>query len=161
MGEHETGINYGPVGYVNSEGEVQLNADVTPGQFLYVVEPELYAVASRIVGAFKAADSERFEPFKNTYIDGYSGTEQENQVMVSVRDLRAMERFFDETGRSSPVADKAQELYLSGRADQRWVKVAKPWQIGAALANGDVACILHLTETGYAAALASVDSASW
>lgn len=161
MGEQEPGINHGPVGYVNSEGDVQLNADVLPGQFLYVVEPELYSAAGRIVESFKAADAMRFEPFKNTYHEPSSGTEQENAVMVSVRDLRAMERFFDETGRSSPVADKALELYMSGRADQRWIKAAKPWQIGAALANADVSCILHLTETGYAAALASVDAASW
>ena len=169
MGNNEAGTNYGPIGKVVQDEETGVfSAEVSQsaellmaGQPIYTVEPELYAIAAGITEAFKAYDAERFEPVKTTYKSPISGLEVENAVTVSVRLLRELEAFMDAAERTSPLADRAQELYLSGRADERWIKVAQPWQIGAAFANPTVACILHLTKDGYAAALADVGNAAW
>lgn len=166
MGNEQTGNNQGPIGIVgiNEEtGERFVTVDQTVasvamgGEPLYMAEVPLYAIAARIVERFKQYDAERFEPVKAEVVVG--GVTMQNGVSVLVSDLRELEAFMDAAGRTTPLADKAQELYLSGRADERWIKVAKPWQVGAAFANPSVGCTLQLTSDGYCAAL--VESPSW
>lgn len=159
MGNNEAGTNYGPIGSVVVDDASGVRSVVVDqiqaasflgGEQVYAVEPELYELTKDLVEEFKAEQAKRYEPS----ID-------DDVFIVRVGQMRAIERFMDAAGRTSPLADRAQELYLSGRADERWIKVAQPWQIGAAFANPTVACILHLTKDGYAAALAAVSNAAW
>lgn len=168
MGNNELGTNYGPVGVIEvfeATGEriVKLDqgavSDALGGESVYMVEPALYEIARKITEGFKQYDAERFEPVKSTFISPITGQEVQNGVTVPVYLLRGLEAFMDAAGRTAPLADKARELFLSGRASERWVKVAKPWQIGAAFANPTVGCSLTLTDDGYAAAL--VEAPSW
>lgn len=157
MGNDVQKQNYGPVGFVGEDGKPVLSGMLIEGTQLYAVEPELYGIAARIVEAFKRHDAERFEPVPT--IVRLQGMEFANSVGVSVLDLRNLEAFMDAAGRTAPLADKAEELFLSGRASERWIMVAKDWQVGAAFANPSVGCTLQLTEDGYSAAL--VEAPSW
>lgn len=157
MGNDMQKQNYGTVGFVGEDGKPVLSEMLIEGTKLYSVEPALYEIVARIVEAFKQHDAERFEPVPTTV--RLQGMEFENSVGVSVLDLRNLEAFMDAAGRTAPLADKAEELFLSGRASERWVMVAKPWQIGAAFANPSVGCSLTVTDDGYSACL--VEAPSW
>lgn len=157
MGNVANEFYQGPVGRIDAEGNPVITGSVIEGQQLWTVEPELYEIGRKITEDLKQYDAERFEPVPTSYVR--DGVIYENKMMVPVLLLRELEAFMDAAGRTAPLADKAQELFLSGRASERWVRVAKDWQIGAAFANPTVGCSLTVTDEGYSACL--VEAPSW
>ena len=153
MGNNESRVYQGPVGYVGEGGQPVLTQEQVEGMQLYPMDPDLWGVAAAIVADFKRYDGERFAPVPDTY--EYGGQQVPNAVTVLVSNMRALEAIVDLAGRSEPLADFAQMLWDTGRVeDPRWLEVAKPWMVRAAYYNPTTVCSVVLTKTGYAATLA-------